>query len=84
MMPGMSDVLVDHILPFFDGLKLNTSPTNFETTLVEGTLHYSLITLIILGNQLLPDLSNPVVFYAEKWAMLFERVFIELSSKGIY
>ncbi|KAJ3273579.1 AT-rich interactive domain-containing protein 2 [Terramyces sp. JEL0728] len=61
--PGLPETLIDHTLPFFDHLILNTSPYNFETTLNPET-----------DNSTVPEMAEITVFNVQESAELLERV----------
>ncbi|KAJ3313647.1 AT-rich interactive domain-containing protein 2 [Boothiomyces sp. JEL0838] len=61
--PGLPETLIDHTLPFFDHLILNTSPYNFETTLNPET-----------DNSTVPEMAEITVFNVQESAVLLERV----------
>jgi hypothetical protein len=61
--PSLPETLLEHAAPFFDQLHLNTSPTNFETTLVPGVDLFQM-----------PRMSEMAFFNIKESAILLERV----------
>jgi hypothetical protein len=77
VIPTLPETLIDHTLPFFDQLVLNTSPQNFETSLIPGT-YLKLLTIgglvgLTKGAKNAPQISEMAVFNILENSIMIER-----------
>ncbi|KAJ2999799.1 AT-rich interactive domain-containing protein 2 [Globomyces sp. JEL0801] len=64
--PGLPEILLDHAMPFFDKLSLNTSPLNFETSISKS--------LSSSDQAVVPEMASISLFNSQPSFILLERV----------